>query len=190
MSPENSFLLSFIHFLSPRRRFVTEPQVERLYGQVDVLLFNPPYVVTSEEELAGAGQSLAAAWAGGPDGRQVIDRLLPLIPVRFASFFMRLPSRFLVQIQGAPRQHSASYLLGLVFLSPQARTDGLQLILSPGGRFYMLLISENKPEEIVAFLHSKGMTAQVQCSQTLLFQMLKSRTAQNEFEMIWKFWWP
>jgi methylase of polypeptide subunit release factors len=162
VSPENSFLLSFIHFLSPSGRFVTEPQVERLYGQVDVLLFNPPYVVTSEEELAGAGQSLAAAWAGGPDGRQVIDRLLPLIPVRFACFFMRLPPHFLVQIQGSQAAALGFLLAWSCLPRPKARTDGLQQILSPGGRFYMLLISENKPEEIVAFLHSKGMTAQVQ----------------------------
>mmetsp|Transcript_33664 Transcript_33664/g.108735 ORF Transcript_33664/g.108735 Transcript_33664/m.108735 type:complete len:244 (-) Transcript_33664:385-1116(-) len=50
-------------------------------GVIDVLVFNPPYVPTSLEE-AVQGQSSAdlyAAWAGGPKGRVVLDRLLPTI---------------------------------------------------------------------------------------------------------------
>lgn len=46
--------------------------------QFDVLVFNPPYVVTEPYELTGEG--LQRAWAGGLSGRQVMDELFPLIP--------------------------------------------------------------------------------------------------------------
>ena len=59
----------------------------RLAGRVDVLLFNPPYVPTDDDEVVTASTALgsssegllAAAWAGGARGRRVIDRALPQI---------------------------------------------------------------------------------------------------------------
>lgn len=47
--------------------------------QFDVIVFNPPYVVTPASELSGA-PCLRHAWAGGPRGRLVMDQLFPLIP--------------------------------------------------------------------------------------------------------------
>jgi len=45
---------------------------------VDILIFNPPYVPTSEEELQLAlkKKDICASWAGGHQGRQVLDRFL------------------------------------------------------------------------------------------------------------------
>ncbi|KAF0926176.1 hypothetical protein E2562_022014 [Oryza meyeriana var. granulata] len=50
---------------------------KRLHGLVDVVVVNPPYVPTPEEEIKCNG--IASSWAGGLNGRQVIDRILPAV---------------------------------------------------------------------------------------------------------------
>ena len=44
---------------------------------VDIVICNPPYVPTDEEEMQGCGISIS--WAGGRRGREVIDALLPKV---------------------------------------------------------------------------------------------------------------
>lgn len=52
-------------------------------GCWDLVVFNPPYVPTSAEELAAAtAGGIEAAWAGGAHGRVVIDRFLAVMGVR------------------------------------------------------------------------------------------------------------
>ncbi|KAL3136611.1 hypothetical protein ABBQ38_005854 [Trebouxia sp. C0009 RCD-2024] len=68
---------------------LVSPLSARLQQAVDILVFNPPYVPTPDEEVAKGG--IAAAWAGGNCGRVVIDRVLPLVDKllsRGGHFFM------------------------------------------------------------------------------------------------------
>ena len=53
------------------------PLLADLKQKVDVLIFNPPYVPTPEEEVGS--DSIEASWAGGKDGRVVFDRAVPQI---------------------------------------------------------------------------------------------------------------
>lgn len=60
--------------------------LDRLRGKIDILLFNPPYVPTSMEEYiqsidrkSNEHDILSQAWAGGPIGRCVLDRLMPQV---------------------------------------------------------------------------------------------------------------
>jgi release factor glutamine methyltransferase len=55
---------------------------QAIRGPVDRLIFNPPYVPTPNDEIAGNG--IQVSWDGGTDGRMVIDRwveqtLVPLL---------------------------------------------------------------------------------------------------------------
>ncbi|CAL9191017.1 unnamed protein product [Musa hybrid cultivar] len=49
---------------------------KRLAGMIDVVVVNPPYVPTPEEEVSCKG--ITASWAGGENGRTVIDRIFPV----------------------------------------------------------------------------------------------------------------
>lgn len=49
---------------------------KRLDKLVDVMVVNPPYVPTPDDEVGVGG--IAASWAGGEDGRTVIDKILPV----------------------------------------------------------------------------------------------------------------
>ena len=53
----------------------------KVIGQADVIIFNPPYVVTSAQEFADAQKtkSIEASWAGGEDGIQMLEGCLPQI---------------------------------------------------------------------------------------------------------------
>ncbi|KZT23856.1 S-adenosyl-L-methionine-dependent methyltransferase [Neolentinus lepideus HHB14362 ss-1] len=57
------------------------PLHSRLRKSVDVLLFNPPYVPTIDEEAAEAQNSadIQGAWAGGKNGMQVTNQLLGMV---------------------------------------------------------------------------------------------------------------
>lgn len=48
----------------------------QLARSVDVMVVNPPYVPTPEDEVGCSG--IASSWAGGENGRTVIDKILPI----------------------------------------------------------------------------------------------------------------
>ncbi|ESL12045.1 hypothetical protein TRSC58_00193 [Trypanosoma rangeli SC58] len=71
----------------PFQRESTEGQQAVETEEFDVILFNPPYVPTSMDELESAGKQgdfITAAWCGGPRGRVVVDRFVSQLP-RFLS---------------------------------------------------------------------------------------------------------
>ncbi|NWI66598.1 HEMK2 methyltransferase, partial [Todus mexicanus] len=70
-------LLNNVH-LEPIITDLVKGLSPRLNGKVDLLLFNPPYVVTPSEEVASHG--IEVSWAGGKNGREVMDRVFPLVP--------------------------------------------------------------------------------------------------------------
>lgn len=87
--------------------------MNRYNGLIDILIFNPPYVPTDDDELGSEG--IEAAWAGGTDGRVVIDRFMPLV----------------------------------------AR------LLSPRGRFYLVVVEENKPKQIIKDISIQGLKGEI-----------------------------
>lgn len=89
-------------------------------GAIDVLIFNPPYVVTPDDEISleAAEQQIVngkivKSWAGGACGRLIMDRVF----------------------------------------------EQLQTILAANGVAYILVIEDNKPEEIIQNLKQFGFEA-------------------------------
>ncbi|KAM4788356.1 methyltransferase N6AMT1 isoform 3-T4 [Cyanocitta cristata] len=74
---QETALLNNVH-LQPVITDLVKGLSPRLNGKVDLLLFNPPYVVTPSEEVKSRG--IEASWAGGKQGREVMDRVFPLVP--------------------------------------------------------------------------------------------------------------
>lgn len=70
--------------LNPINTNLVSPILERIEaaGGADVLVFNPPYVPTEEDELTKTQleAEIGATWAGGADGMVVTDIVLDLLP--------------------------------------------------------------------------------------------------------------
>ncbi|XP_023939952.2 methyltransferase N6AMT1 [Bicyclus anynana] len=101
-----------------------------VHHKFDVVIFNPPYVVTETNECGGCG--IEASWAGGVKGREITDRLLHMIPK----------------------------------------------ILTPNGTFYLLLIEDNIPLEVVQIMSTYNYK-----SETVI-----TRKVRNEQQLVLKFY--
>jgi len=82
-----------ITHIEPIRTSLVNGILPRLKNRIDILCFNPPYAVTPHEEVGSHG--IEASWAGGIDGREVIDELLPFIKVRIYYICMILELKYI-----------------------------------------------------------------------------------------------
>jgi release factor glutamine methyltransferase len=106
------------------------PLKSRLAHSVDLLVFNPPYVPTVEEEAihAQTGAGIAGAWAGGSMGMNITGPFLDSVEVN--SIFTLL----------FPSTHAMFSIKGL---------------LSTMGRFYLVAVKENNIPEIMSYMRDK-----------------------------------
>lgn len=94
--------------------------------QFDLIVFNPPYVPTDHDELERALQTrdISAAWAGGKDGRQVIDLFLQ----HFVPFLSARGIMYLVMLEANNPAHLRFYAqrLGLQVTIVMERRAGIE----------------------------------------------------------------
>ncbi|CAA7258739.1 unnamed protein product [Cyclocybe aegerita] len=104
----------------------------RLANNVDVLLFNPPYVPTSEEEVSDAqlSRELGGSWAGGSDGMRITNVLLGrvegLLSPEGRFYLVALKQNNVPQIVDTMRQKYG--FLGEVVLQRRAGREHLFII--------------------------------------------------------------
>ena len=81
------------------------------YPKIDIMIFNPPYVPTSNEELNKSQNDklLSAAWSGGIDGRIIIDKF-----IKHSNFYKLLS------------KHSFFYLVTIAMNKPNEIIDILK----------------------------------------------------------------
>nr|CAD7456100.1 unnamed protein product [Timema tahoe] len=114
---------------------------------VDLLVFNPPYVVTDSEEVKGTG--VARAWAGGVKGREVKEGFgnqINLCRNRGLN-----PGSSAQKSDTLPLDHQ---VMDRLFLD-------LPHLLSAQGVFYLVVISDNCLEEIEHILARLGFSMTV-----------------------------
>lgn len=111
-------------------------------NSVDILIFNPPYVVTSDEELfedgivdgAAFNANIKKSWAGGVNGRRIMDKVF----------------------------------------------DRLNFILTQNGVAYVLVIEENKPQEIIFGLKEMKFNAAIVAERRIRGEHLYVLKIQRE----------
>ena len=111
-------------------------------------MFNPPYVPTPVEEVTQPG--IARAWAGGPEGRQVIDAFLP--QVLTTALHCRTMCVVCFLLACSAKASIADRPVDAASCCRRCRVgSGLALLqvphlLSEAGTFFLVTIAENRPQ--------------------------------------------
>ncbi|GAA5954956.1 hypothetical protein JCM10213_008046 [Rhodosporidiobolus nylandii] len=119
--------------LQPILTDLTAALLPRLERQVDVLIFNPPYVETYDEEaeLAQEGGVIERAWAGGQGGMRVTNRVLEqveektLLSERGLFYLVAVPQNKPVEIL---KQMKERGLHGEIVLKRRAGREHLHIL--------------------------------------------------------------
>eukprot|EP01035_Chromulina_nebulosa_P017554 gene17554-23118_t len=114
-----------------RTTFLNSLQVDK---KIDILLFNPPYVPTDNNEvnfdyLTNNYNCIEASWAGGENGRLIINQFLPLI----STYLSHNGICYLVLVQENNPNEISQILLsyGLqsqIIIKRQAYNENLQIM--------------------------------------------------------------
>ncbi|KAF8807281.1 S-adenosyl-L-methionine-dependent methyltransferase [Phlegmacium glaucopus] len=111
---------------------LADPFYQRLSYKVDVILFNPPYVPTSAEEVLQAQDSrdIQGSWAGGSDGMQVtyafLDRAESLLSSRGRFYLVALKQNNIPKI--CQIMQESYHLQGNIVLQRRAGREHLFII--------------------------------------------------------------
>ncbi|GAA5869039.1 hypothetical protein JCM16303_000343 [Sporobolomyces ruberrimus] len=117
--------------LDPILTNLTSSLLPRLTRQVDVLVFNPPYVETEDEELddAQADGTIEKAWAGGESGMKVTNKVLEqvesLLSERGIFYLVAIPQNKPLEIL---EQMKARGLSGEITLKRRAGREHLHIL--------------------------------------------------------------
>jgi len=129
----------------------TDSDMCRLFAQqsVDVLIFNPPYVPTPDDEILQVTLEnsespdinfIANAWAGGEDGRVVIDQFLPLLPTILANNDHSRCYLVLVD-ENKPKQ-----IARILASKYQLDSDIIKSVRATNEMLHIMKITRSKPE--------------------------------------------
>ena len=165
-------------FLSPMSSATTHNN--NTHMTFDIILFNPPYVPTPDDEIQG--NDIEVSWAGGTNGRRVIDRFLVepyVLPSSSSS------SSSINEVKVAREGEGGDDVKDEEQVSTKQEeekyTSQLSKLLSkPNGICYMITVDDNEPEQL---------SNQLREEQGLVMKPLLRRRARNEYLTVQKITW-
>ncbi|GAA5847200.1 hypothetical protein JCM3766R1_001832 [Sporobolomyces carnicolor] len=117
--------------LDPILTNLTASLAPRLRGQVDVLVFNPPYVETEDQELYDAQDdgTIEKAWAGGESGMRVTNKVLEQVDLflseRGMFYLVAIPQNKPLEILSQMKERG---LTGDIVLKRRAGREHLHIL--------------------------------------------------------------